>query len=76
MCSRAYLPIAEKSKSAAISQTRKISVRMAYRFIGMVFMNSEKPSIVLDSGREEPTAAAHEEIGAMMQTGAAVASMM
>ena len=42
----------------------------------MVFMNSEKPSIVLDSGREEPTAAAHEEIGAMIQTGAAVASMM
>ena len=76
MCSRSYLPIAEKSKSAAISQMRNSSVRMAYRFIGMVFMNSEKPSIVLDSGREEPTAAAHEEIGAMMQTGAAVASMM
>ena len=55
---------------------RNASVSSAYRFNGMVLRNSEKPSSVLDSGRDEPTAAAHEEIGAMMQTGAAVASMM
>ena len=42
----------------------------------MVCKNSEKPSMVLDSGRDEPTAAAQLEIGAMMHTGAAVASMM
>ena len=51
-------------------------VRIAYRLNGMVFKNSEKPSIAQSSGREDPTAAAQLEIGAMIQTGAAVASMM
>ena len=51
-------------------------VKSAYRFIGMVCKKSEKPSIALDSGRDEPTAAAQLEIGAMIQMGAAVASMM
>ena len=76
MCASSYFFIGPKSKSAAISQMRNASVSSAYRFNGMVLRNSEKPSSVLDSGRDEPTAAAHEEIGAMMQTGAAVASMM
>ena len=42
----------------------------------MVCKNSEKPSIELSSGRDEPTAAAQLDTGAMMQIGAAVASMM
>ena len=42
----------------------------------MVCRKRLKPSIVLSSGSEEPTAAAQLETGAMMQTGAAVASMM
>ena len=41
----------------------------------MVCKKSEKPSIWLPSGREELTAAAQLEIGAMMHTGAAVASI-
>ena len=39
----------------------------------MVCRKRLKPSIVLSSGSEEPTAAAQLETGAMMQTGAAVA---
>ena len=39
-------------------------------------MNSVKPSSPVPSGREELTAAAQDEIGAMMQMGAAVESMM
>ena len=42
----------------------------------MVRRNRLKPSIFAPSGMEEPTAAAQLEIGAMMQTGAAVASMI
>ena len=45
--------IGPKSKSAAISQMRNASVSSAYRFNGMVLRNSEKPSSVLDSGRDE-----------------------
>ena len=75
-CSRSYFAIGPKSKSAPISQIRKPMVSSAYRFIGMVCKNSENPSMVLDSGSEEPTAAAQLEIGAIMHTGAAVASMI
>jgi hypothetical protein len=39
-------------------------------------MNSWKPSIEDPSGREELTAAAQDEIGAIMQIGAAVESIM
>ena len=42
----------------------------------MVCRNREKPSTPLSAGREEPTAAAQLEMGAMMHTGAAVASIM
>ena len=42
----------------------------------MVLRKSEKPSILLPSGIEEPTAAAQLEMGAIMQTGAAVASII
>ena len=42
----------------------------------MVWRKRVKPLIPASSGREDETAAAQLEIGAMMQTGAAVASMM
>ena len=42
----------------------------------MVCRNSIKPSMGASSGSDEPTAAAQLETGAMMQIGAAVASMM
>ena len=42
----------------------------------MVCKNRLKPSRLLLSGRLEPTAAAQLEIGAMMHTGAAVASII
>ena len=55
---------------------RKKMVSQAYRLKGMVCKKRLKPSIDESSGRDEPTAAAQLEIGAMMQIGAAVASMM
>ena len=39
-------------------------------------MNREKPSISEPSGRDEPTAAAQLDTGAIMQIGAAMASMI
>ena len=42
----------------------------------MVERKRANPSISLPSGKEDVTAAAQEDTGAMMQTGAAVASMM
>ena len=42
----------------------------------MVCKKSMKPSMGESSGSDEPTAAAQLETGAMMQIGAAVASMM
>ena len=51
-------------------------VSKAYRLNGMVFKNRVKPLMPASSGRDEVTAAAQLEMGAMMQTGAAVASMI
>ena len=42
----------------------------------MVWIKTAKPLIPESDGTEEVTAAAQELMGAMMQTGAAVASMM
>ena len=42
----------------------------------MVSRNMTKPLMLEPSGTEDVTAAAQELIGAMMHTGAAVASMM
>ena len=52
------------------------SVSIAYRLYGIVCKNTAKPLIPESSGTEDVTAAAHELIGAMMHTGAAVASMI
>ena len=49
-------------------------VSHAYKFSGIVCRNKENPSIPLFSGREDDTAAAQLETGAIMQIGAAVAS--
>lgn len=43
--------------------------------LDIVFINNLNPSIVESSGKEELTAAAHEEIGAIIQIGAAVESI-
>ena len=51
-------------------------VSHAYKFSGIVCRNKENPSIPLFSGREDDTAAAQLETGAIMQIGAAVASMI
>ena len=49
---------------------------IAYMLYGMVLMNIAKPLMFMDSGTAYETAAAQLEIGAMMQIGAAVASIM
>ena len=51
-------------------------VSHAYKFSGIVCRNKENPSIPLFSGREDDTAAAQLETGAIMQIGAAVASII
>ena len=64
--------IGPKSKSdTAIKITIRI-VRNAYRLYGMVLMKSEIP---FTPSTVPLTAAAHEDIGAMMQMGAAVESI-
>ena len=50
-------------------------VNRAYRLYGMVCKKTANPLMPASSGTEEVTAAAQEEIGAIMQTGAAVASI-
>ena len=59
-----------------IRNSMKMIVSSAYRLNGIVRRNRLNPSIPLFSGSDEPTAAAQLEIGAMMQIGAAVASMI
>ena len=49
-------------------------VRIAYKLKGMVDRNVAMPPLP-SSGRLEITLAAHDETGAMMHTGAAVASI-
>ena len=66
----------EKSLFRKMIKSIKIMVSHAYKFSGIVCRNKENPSIPLFSGREDDTAAAQLETGAIMQIGAAVASMI
>ena len=68
--------IAAKSLPVQIKNNIKIIVNHAYILKGIVCKNKEKPSIALSSGSEELTAAAQLDTGAIIQIGAAVASMI
>ena len=68
--------ISPKSKPAVDTKNTIYNVSIAYRLNGIVDMNISKPDIELLAGTYELTAAAHDEIGAMMHIGAAVASII
>lgn len=68
--------IGPKSTLSTVTSKTMTSVSIAYRLYGIVCKNTAKPLIPESSGTEDVTAAAHELIGAMMHTGAAVASMI
>ena len=67
-----------RPKSIPLIEVKKTMYRVssAYRLNGIVDKNIWNPDIELPFGTYELTAAAHDEIGAIMQTGAAVASMI
>ena len=66
----------EKSRSSQIKNIRKINVKIAYIFNGIVCKKSENPSILLSFGSDVLTAAAQLEMGDRIHTGAAVASII
>ena len=72
--SSSYFCMGPKSSLKAMTTTIMMMVRMAYRLKGMVDRNVAMPPSP-SSGRLEMTLAAQDDTGAMMHTGAAVASM-
>ena len=59
-----------------VTPSTMTNVRSAYRLYGIVWINTANPLIPASSGTDDVTAAAHELIGAMIHTGAAVASII
>ena len=72
--SSSYFCMGPKSSWKATSTRIMMMVRIAYKLKGMVDRNVAMPPLP-SSGRLEITLAAHDETGAMMHTGAAVASI-
>ena len=68
--------IGPKSTRKRVIPINITNVSNAYKLYGIVWINTANPLIPESAGTEEVTAAAQELIGAMIHTGAAVASII